>query len=79
MMPETGDGGCGVVVEFAKAVLEEVVSKDACLGETVNAMAHFKVDPGVTGKLIELVLINEFLGDVSKLGADVHWSGRGGC
>jgi hypothetical protein len=53
--------------------LREVVSKDACLGETVHATAHFKVDPGVTGKLIELVLVNEFLGDVSKLDADVLW------
>ncbi len=71
--PETGGGGCLVVVKFGKAVLEEVVSKDACLGETVHAMAHFKVDPGVTGKLVELVLINEFLLDVSKLDADVLW------
>ncbi len=30
--PETGGGGCLVVVKFGKAVLEEVVSKDACLG-----------------------------------------------
>ncbi len=71
--PETGGGGCLVVVKFGKAVLEEVVGKDACLGETVHATAHFKVDPGVTGKLIELVLANEFLGDFSKLDADLLW------
>jgi hypothetical protein len=71
--PETGSGGCLVVVEFGKAVSEEVVSKDACLAETVHARAHFKVDPGVMGKLVELVLVNEFLGDVSKLDADVLW------
>ncbi len=71
--PEPGGGGCLVVVEFSKAVLEEFVGKDACLGETVHAMAHFKVDPGVAGNLIELVLVNEFLGDVRKLDADVLW------
>jgi hypothetical protein len=71
--PETGGGGCLVVVEFNKVVPEEVVSKDACLGETVHAMAHFKLDPGVMGKLVELVLANEFLGDVRKLDADVLW------
>ncbi len=71
--PEIGGGGCLVVVEFVKAVSEEVVSKDACLGETVHATAHFEVDPGVTGKLVELVLVNEFLGDVSELDADVLW------
>jgi hypothetical protein len=60
-------------------VLAEVVGKgkDACLGETVHAVAHFEVDPGVTGKLSELVLINEFLGDVSKLDANVLWLVKG--
>jgi hypothetical protein len=78
VMPETGGGGSLVVGKFGKAVLEEVVCKDACLGETVHAMAHFKVDPGVVGKLIKPVFVNEFLGDVSKLDADVLWTVKGG-
>ncbi len=41
------------------------------MGETEHGMAHFEVDPGVMGKLVELVLVNEFLGDVSKLDADL--------
>jgi hypothetical protein len=73
VVPEPGGGGCLVVVEFGKAVSEEFVGKDACLWETVHATAHLKVDPGITGKLVELVLINEFLGDVRKLDADVLW------
>ncbi len=76
--PDTGVGGCIIVVEFGKVVSEEVVSMDACLGETVHATAHFEVDPGVTGKLVELVLVNEFLGNVSKLDADVLWPVEGG-
>ncbi len=72
--PEPGGGGCLVVVTIGKAVSEEVVSKDACLGETVHATAHFKVDPGVTGELVDILLVNEFLGDVRKLDADVLWS-----
>ncbi len=71
--PEPGGGGCLVVVKFGKAVLEAFVGKDACLGETVHATAHSKVDPGVTGKLFEFVLIDEFLGDVCKLDADILW------
>ncbi len=71
--PEPGGGGCFVVVEIGEAVSEEFVGKDACLGETVHATVHFKVDPGVTDNLVELVLINEFLGDVCKLDADVLW------
>ncbi len=62
--PEPRGGGCLVVVEFSKAVSEEFVGKDACLGETVNATVHLKVDPEVVGKLVELVLVDEFLGDV---------------
>ncbi len=73
VVPEPGGGGCLVVVEFGMAVLEEFVGKDACLGETVHATVHFKVDQGVAGNLIELVLANEFLGDVHKLDADVLW------
>jgi hypothetical protein len=73
VVPETGGSGCLIVVKFGKVVSEEVDSKDACLGETVHAMAHFKVDPRVTGKLVEIVLVNEFLGDVHKLDADILW------
>ncbi len=71
--PELGGGGCLVVVEFGKVVLEEFVGKGACLGETVHAAAHLEIDLEVTGKLVELVLIDEFLGDVCKLDADVLW------
>jgi hypothetical protein len=73
VVPEPGEGGCLVVVEFGKVVLDEFVGKDAYLGETVHAMAHFKVDPGVAGNLVELVLVDEFLGDVLKLDADILW------
>jgi hypothetical protein len=40
-------------------------------------MVHFEVDPGVMGKLIEFVFVNEFLGDVSKLDAGVLWPVEG--
>ncbi len=71
--PEPWGGGCLIVVEVSKAVLEEFVGKDACLGETVHATVHFEVDPGVAGNLVELVLVDEFLLDVCKLDADVLW------
>jgi hypothetical protein len=73
VVPKTRGGGCLVVVKIGKAVSEEVVGKDTCLGETVHTTAHFKVDPGVVGNLIELVLVAGFLGDVRKLDADVLW------
>ncbi len=73
MVPEPGGGGYLIVVEFGKAVSEEFVGKDACLGETVHATAHLEVDPRVMGKLVDLVLVDEFLGDVRKLDADVLW------
>jgi hypothetical protein len=34
---------------------------------------HLEVDPGVTGRLVELILVNEFLGDVCMLDADILW------
>ncbi len=71
--PELGGGGCLVVVKFGKAVSDEFVGKDACLAESVHATVHLKVDPGVAGKLVELVLVNEFLGDIRKLDAGILW------
>jgi hypothetical protein len=68
-----GGGGCFVVVKIGEAVLGEFVGKDACLGETIHATAHFEVDPGVGGNLVEFVLIDEFVGDVRKLDADALW------
>ncbi len=44
------------------------------MGETIHATAHFKVDLGVVGNLVEIVLVNEFMGDVRKLDAVVLWS-----
>ncbi len=78
VVPEPGGGGCFVVVKIGEAVSEEFVGKDACLGETVHATAHFKVDPGVAGNIVELVLVNEFKRDVRKLDADVLWSVKWG-
>ncbi len=48
------------------------------MGEAVHAASHFKVDPTVSDKIFECVLINEFFGDVGDLGADVFWSVQGG-
>ncbi len=73
VVPKPGGGGCLVVVIFGKAVLEEFVGKDACLGETVHATMHFELDSGVMGNLVELVIVNEFLGDDRKLDADILW------
>jgi hypothetical protein len=71
--PVPGGGGYFVVVKIGEVVLEEFVGKDACLGETVHATSHFKVDPGVAGSLVEFVLVDEFEGDVHKLDAEVLW------
>ncbi len=43
------------------------------MGEASHAMAHLEVDPRVTGKLVELVLVNVCLGDVCKLHVDALW------
>ncbi len=76
--PEPGGGGCFVVVKIGEAVLEEFVGKDTCFGETAHATAHFEVDPGVAGNIVELLLVDEFEGDIRKLDADVLWSVKRG-
>ncbi len=72
--PEPRGGGCFVVVKIGEVVSEEFAGKDACLGETVHATAHFEVDPGVAGIIVEFVLVDEFKGDVCMLDVDILWS-----
>ncbi len=79
MAPDPGDGGCFIVVKISEAVLEEIVGKDACLGVTVHATAHFVVDPGVAGNFFELVLVNEFKGDICNLSRPNISSGKINC
>ncbi len=65
--PEPGGGGCVILVELGKAVLEVFVGKDACLGETVHATAHFKVDPRVRAILLSLYLLMNSWGVLASL------------
>jgi hypothetical protein len=58
---------------LARRSWRRFLAKDACLGDTVRATAHFEVDPGVTGKLIELLLLNQFVGNFCNLDADILW------
>ncbi len=73
MAPEPGGGGSLIVVQFGKAVLEEFVGKDACLGETVHATSHLKVDPGVKGKIVDLNLLMNSWG----MSASLMWTYSG--
>ena len=76
--PEAWSGGCFVVVKFGEAFSEEVVCKDAGLGEAIHAASHFEVDPAVADKIFESVVLNEFFGDVGDFDADVFWLVQGG-
>jgi hypothetical protein len=65
-------GGFGLVISFSKKVgLEEIVGKNAGLGQAITALANLEVDPTVTIGTLEVVLLNEFHWNVSNFDADI--------
>jgi hypothetical protein len=72
VVPEPGGSGCLVLVEFGKAVSEEFVGKDACLGDRICHGASQSRSRS-HGQSCLVVLFNKFLEDVFKFDADVLW------
>jgi hypothetical protein len=71
-------GGFHLVVTFnEKAGLEEIIGKDASLGQTITTLANFEVDPTIVVRTYKLVFLHEFSGDIRDFDADVlmvgHW------
>ncbi len=72
-------GGIGLVISLSKkAGLEEIVGKNAGLGETITALANLEVDSPITIATLKVVFLDEFLWNISNFNADVfgvwHWS-----
>jgi hypothetical protein len=72
-------GGFGLVISLSKkAGLEEIVGKNAGLGQAITVLANLKVDPPVTIVTLKVVLLNEFCQNISNFNLDVfgvwHWS-----
>ena len=56
----------GLIVPLGvESLSEEVVGELTGLGETVHTFSNFKVYPAILGKLNEVVLSDEFVGDVA--------------
>jgi hypothetical protein len=65
-------GGFGLVISFGKkAGLEEIVGKNASLGQALTALANLEVDPPVMIATLKVVLLNEFRRNVSNFNADI--------
>jgi hypothetical protein len=68
-----------VVAFVGETLSEEVLGKDAGLGEAVDAFANFEVYPAVVYVMQEVVLSDEFLWDVREFDFDVLGSVEGGA
>jgi len=71
-------GGFHLVVTFnKKARSEEIIGKDASLGQTITTLANFVVDPTIAVRTCKLVFFHKFSGDIRDFDADVlrvgHW------
>jgi hypothetical protein len=65
-------GGFGLVISLSKkVVLEEIVGRNAGLGQAITPLAILEVDTTVTIKTFKVVLLNEFCRNVSNFNADV--------
>ncbi len=71
--PETWYGSSFVEAFGNKAGSKEIISKDTSLGKTVAALANFKVDPAIAVSTKEVVFLDEFVGDVGELDANIFW------
>ncbi len=72
-------GGFGLVISFSKkAGLEEIIGKNAGLGQAITALANLEVDPTFTIATLKFVFLNEFRRIVCNFNADIfrvrHWS-----
>jgi hypothetical protein len=65
-------GGFGLVISFSKkARLEEIVGKNAGLGQAITALASVEVDPTITIATLKFVFLNEFCRNVCVFSADI--------
>ena len=65
--PEPGSHGTLVVVVVLETLFKELVGEAAGLGEAVDAVADLEVDPSVVDEVLEIILVDEVLGDVGEL------------
>jgi hypothetical protein len=78
MAPEAW-GEFGLIISFTKkAGSEEIVGKNAGLGQAITALANFEVDPTVWIATLKFVFLNRFNRNVCNFNADIfrvwHWS-----
>ena len=77
MAPEAR-GGFGFVISFSKkAELEEIVGKNAGLGNAITALENFEVNPTNTLATFKFVFLNEFCWNFCDFYVDIfrvrHW------
>ncbi len=71
-------GGFGLAISLSKkAGFEEIVGKNAGLGKAITALANLKVNPPITIATLKVILLNDFLWNVSNFKADVLGSDIG--
>ena len=59
--------GALVVVVLEKACIQEAVGEASRMRETIDAVADFEIHPALVDIVVEVVLVNELLGDVGEL------------
>jgi hypothetical protein len=65
-------GGFGLVISFGKKVgSEDIIGKNASLGQAIIALANLEVDPPIMIATLKVVFLNEFCRNVSNLNADI--------
>ena len=69
--PQTRGLGSLLVVVLEKACLQEGVGEAAVLRETIDAVVDFEIHPSLVDIVVEVVLVDELLRDVSDIDYDV--------
>ena len=80
VFPQAWGVGNFIVTMFCLALLEEPVSKDACLGQSIHCSSNFHIDITIFCFFTKIVLLDNMLLDIlqwhSHVFIPVHWCSK---
>ena len=77
VVPEAWDGVALIVFVLGQTLSEEIIGKLAGLFQPIDPFGDLEVYPVIEHKLSEVVLVDEFLGNLGEVDADIFGSIKG--
>ena len=72
--PKARSSGRLEVSRLVEALAKEIISQSSTLGEAITAFNYLEKYPPIVYVLLQVIFVNEFLGDVFEFDLDVFWA-----